>query len=53
MSGASDTAARRPDPGWAGLAHGGVAIHEIPGDHYSIVRHPELLAERLKVFLER
>jgi thioesterase domain-containing protein len=48
---ASDTAARRPDPGWTGLAHGGVAIHEVPGDHYSIVRSPALLAERLKVFL--
>jgi amino acid adenylation domain-containing protein len=50
---ASDTAARRPDPGWTGLAHGGVAIHEVPGDHYSIIRRPALLAGRLKVFLER
>ena len=50
---ASDTAARHPDAGWAGLAQGGVAVHEIPGDHYSIVRRPALLAERLKIFLER
>jgi amino acid adenylation domain-containing protein len=48
---ASDTAARRPDPGWAGLAHGGATIHEIPGDHYSIVRSPAPLAGRLEVFL--
>ncbi len=50
---ASDTAARNPDPGWTDLAHGGVAIHEVPGDHYSIVRRPEFLAGRLKIFLER
>jgi thioesterase domain-containing protein/acyl carrier protein len=45
---ASDTAARHPDSGWTGLAHGGLAIHEVPGDHYSVVRRPELLAGHLK-----
>ena len=50
---ASDSVARKPDPGWTGLAQGGLAVHEIPGDHFSIVRSPERWAERLRIFLER
>jgi amino acid adenylation domain-containing protein len=50
---ANDTVALRPDSGWASLAHGGVTLHEIPGDHFSIMRSPELLGERLGSLLER
>ncbi|MFP2960203.1 amino acid adenylation domain-containing protein [Myxococcus sp. 1LA] len=28
------------DGGWAALAEGGVAVHEVPGDHHSILRPP-------------
>lgn len=39
-----------PSGGWEGVALGGVDVHEIPGDHVSIVTHPELasiLAEEI------
>jgi thioesterase domain-containing protein len=38
-----------PSKGWNVLAAGGVDIHELPGDHFSIVRehHVRSLAERL------
>jgi len=45
-----------PDPtlGWADLAAGGLTIHEVPGDHVSILMEPNvrILAERLKLCLE-
>nr|WP_279637144.1 non-ribosomal peptide synthetase [Corallococcus praedator] len=38
------------DGGWAALATGGVEVHEIPGDHHSILRTPALdvLAEKIR-----
>ncbi len=43
-----------PDLGWGGLAAGGLEIHEIGGNHYSILREPhvEALADRLTEVLE-
>jgi amino acid adenylation domain-containing protein len=40
--------------GWSKLAAGGVETHNIPGDHYAIVREPhaQLLAERLGTYLD-
>ena len=40
---------------WSKLAAGGVEIHNIPGDHYAIVRKPnvQFLAERLGIYLDR
>ncbi|MBZ4423289.1 non-ribosomal peptide synthetase, partial [Myxococcus sp. RHSTA-1-4] len=39
-----------PDGGWAGLAAGGVEVHEIPGDHHSLLHAPavETLARKLQ-----
>jgi thioesterase domain-containing protein len=39
-----------PDMGWAEWARGGVEIHLVPGNHYSLVREPHVpvLAETLK-----
>ncbi|MCP4661078.1 MAG: hypothetical protein GY856_37220 [bacterium] len=41
------------DLGWGELAQGGVEAYEIPGDHYSMLREPdvEALAERLREVL--
>ncbi|MET0646544.1 MAG: amino acid adenylation domain-containing protein [Pyrinomonadaceae bacterium] len=48
--------ARLADPsnGWGALAGGGVEVHEVPGDHYSMLREPHarLLAERLRACFE-
>ncbi len=43
-----------PDRGWEPLSSGGIALHEIPGDHYSLLRGPDVtvLAERLKTLLD-
>ncbi len=43
-----------PDLGWGGLAEGGVEVDEIPGDHYSILREPNVqaLADRLRETLD-
>jgi thioesterase domain-containing protein/acyl carrier protein len=43
-----------PTLGWSALAADGVALHVIPGDHYTIVRPPQvqLLAEQLSACLE-
>ncbi|MCP4653941.1 MAG: hypothetical protein GY856_00840, partial [bacterium] len=43
-----------PDLGWGELAEGGVEIHEIGGNHYSILRDPhvEVLADCLKEALD-
>jgi amino acid adenylation domain-containing protein len=40
---------------WSKLAAGGVEIHNIPGDHYAIIRKPnvQFLAERLGTYLDR
>jgi len=45
-----------PDPtfGWGTLAAGGVEVHEVPGDHYWMVREPQVrtLAERIRAGLD-
>jgi thioesterase domain-containing protein len=40
--------------GWRELASGGVAVHDVPGTHYSIIREPgvRMLAERLAACLD-
>lgn len=41
------------ESGWSGLATGGVEIHQVPGDHLSIVRADvRALAEQLKACLD-
>jgi amino acid adenylation domain-containing protein len=44
-----------PVLGWAGLALGGIQVHDIPGDHISIVAEPNVraLAEKLRQCLSR
>ena len=44
-----------PQGGWDGLALGGVEIHDVPGDHGSILKEPNLqiLAEKLKACLDK
>ncbi len=44
-----------PQGGWGGLASQGIEIHEIPGDHNSILIEPhvQVLAEKLKACLDR
>jgi oxalate---CoA ligase len=46
-----------PDPqmGWGKLAEGGLEIHEVPGDHVSLLVEPNvrLLAQQLAVCLQR
>jgi amino acid adenylation domain-containing protein/non-ribosomal peptide synthase protein (TIGR01720 family) len=41
--------------GWRRLAVDGVEVHDLPGDHYSLLRAPHVqhLAEQLKEYLER
>ncbi len=41
-------------PGWRALATGGVELHRVPGNHYTVVRPPHVaaLAERLRACLE-
>jgi thioesterase domain-containing protein len=43
-----------PSLGWSGLARGVFTLHEVPGDHYSLVRAPDVdeLAARLRQSLE-
>jgi thioesterase domain-containing protein len=38
------------DAGWGALAAGGVEVHELPGNHYSMIRQPHVrvLAQRLR-----
>lgn len=40
--------------GWLNLAQGGAEVYQIPGHHFSILRHPhvEILAERLSACLD-
>ena len=42
------------DLGWGQVALGGVEIHEVPGDHLSMIHEPDVrsLAEKLKACLE-
>jgi acyl transferase domain-containing protein/thioesterase domain-containing protein/acyl carrier protein len=44
-----------PDMGWAGLAAGGVEVHEVPGYYGSIVLEPRvrILADRLRACLDK
>lgn len=44
-----------PVLGWAGLALGGIQVHDIPGDHSSIIAEPNvcILAEKLRRCLSR
>ncbi|RYZ36779.1 MAG: non-ribosomal peptide synthetase, partial [Myxococcaceae bacterium] len=52
---AIDFAPVRRDRGWGGTCGGGVELHEVPGDHYSLLQPPRVqaLAERLKALLLR
>jgi amino acid adenylation domain-containing protein len=45
---------QEPDLGWGELAAGGIEIHQVSGDHHSIVhgRHVWNLAERLRACLD-
>jgi thioesterase domain-containing protein/acyl carrier protein len=45
---------RAQDNGWRPLAKGGVEVHELPGDHHSMLRapHVERLAQRLRASLD-
>ncbi|HEY0510454.1 MAG TPA: amino acid adenylation domain-containing protein [Thermoanaerobaculia bacterium] len=45
---------RDPTRGWSKLAAGGVELHTVSGDHYSMVREPHVrtLAERIAACLE-
>ncbi len=46
--------AEAPDLGWGELAEGGLEIHEVEGNHYSILREPnvEVLADGLREVLD-
>lgn len=43
------------DMGWRRLAGGGLEIHEVPGDHISVIAEPHvrILAEQLKICLDK
>ncbi|MFP2932552.1 thioesterase domain-containing protein, partial [Pyxidicoccus sp. 3LG] len=51
---ASDEPEETPDRGWSALASGGLVLHDVPGNHYSVLRAPHVrgLAERLVALLE-
>ncbi|MEH2080290.1 MAG: amino acid adenylation domain-containing protein [Nostoc sp.] len=42
-----------PDFGWSVYAQGGIEVHEIPGDHFSILKNPyvKILTEKLDLHL--
>ncbi|MFP2899919.1 amino acid adenylation domain-containing protein, partial [Corallococcus sp. 4LFB] len=42
-----------PDLGWGTLVHGGLTVHTVPGDHFTLIRppHVDALAERLRALL--
>ncbi|NEO16390.1 MULTISPECIES: non-ribosomal peptide synthetase [unclassified Moorena] len=44
-----------PTLGWRNLVGGEIEVHEIPGDHFSVIREPQVLvlAERLKLCRDR
>jgi amino acid adenylation domain-containing protein len=55
---ASEQAADHTPPsdwGWGRLVSGGVEIHEVPGDHISMIDEPQVqvLAERLRACIDR
>ncbi|MBW4591328.1 MAG: non-ribosomal peptide synthetase, partial [Aetokthonos hydrillicola CCALA 1050] len=52
---ASEEKVEEPTLGWEKLAHEGVEIHSVPGNHQSIVSKPhvQVLAEQLRVCLEQ
>ena len=54
-NGTPESFLREQDNGWRPLAKGGVELHERPGDHYSMLRSPDVesLAQRLRACLER
>jgi thioesterase domain-containing protein len=43
-----------PDLGWGQLTTEGVEVHEIPGDHFSILQEPgvEILAAHLRAQID-
>ena len=45
---------QEPDMGWGRLTSGGVEVHEVPGDHISMIHEPHVrvLAERLRGCLD-
>jgi thioesterase domain-containing protein/acyl-CoA synthetase (AMP-forming)/AMP-acid ligase II/acyl carrier protein len=51
----SHTGTIEPGLDWADLAAGGLEIHEMDGDHYSIFQKPhvQVLAEKLKVCIDK
>ncbi|MBZ4423133.1 thioesterase domain-containing protein, partial [Myxococcus sp. RHSTA-1-4] len=50
---ATESPAEAPDRGWGALAAQGLVLHDVPGNHYSVLRapHVQLLAERLAALL--
>jgi thioesterase domain-containing protein len=44
-----------PFLGWKGLAAGGIDVHHVPADHFTILREPavRVLAEKLRECLDR
>jgi thioesterase domain-containing protein/acyl carrier protein len=44
-----------PQKAWGKLAAGGLEVHEVPGDHISLIKEPhvQVLAEKLRDCLER
>jgi thioesterase domain-containing protein len=52
----ADDSFRTPDPrlGWDGLADEAIECHDVPGDHYSILKTPnvQVLAEKLRACLD-
>jgi thioesterase domain-containing protein len=46
--------ARDPFKGWRKLATGGIDLHLVPGDHFSMMREPHVsvLAEQLRLCIE-
>ena len=46
-------ARRNPSLGWKNMALGGLAIHDVPGDHISMFEEPHvpILAETLRIIL--
>jgi amino acid adenylation domain-containing protein len=44
-----------PDLGWGALAMGGVEVHEVPGDHLSMIHDPHVveLAQKIRSCLEQ
>jgi aspartate racemase len=44
-----------PDLGWSELAPGGLEIHDVPGDSFSMLQEPQVqvLAEKLKACIDR